>query len=182
MRRIVIAVILGIVTGLTATAALAAGPQVKKPRESKCLIAHSASSESVSCRSVLVGLAARVSDRATSNRLPYDEFGLAANQPSQPRIGGTAIPTTDLPSPNSAPKPASARTATAFPMTSSGSPRTSRASRRSVAPARRLELTERDAARSSPLAAVGRHPVAPRASTGGHLRAAQRAAHPEDHA
>ena len=29
-----------------------------------------------------------------SNRLPYDEFGLTANQPSQPRIGGIAIPTT----------------------------------------------------------------------------------------
>jgi len=94
MRRIVIAVILGIVTGLTATEALAAGPQVKKPRESKCLIAHSASSKSVSCRRVLVGLAAQATDRAISNRLPYDEFGLAANQPSQPRIGGTAIPTT----------------------------------------------------------------------------------------
>src|SRR5262249_50810806 len=94
MRRIVIAVILGIVTGLTATEALAAGPQVKKPRESKCLIAHSASSESVSCRSVLLGLAARGSDRATSTRLPYDASGPPATPPSQPRIGGTAIPTT----------------------------------------------------------------------------------------
>ena len=92
MRRIVIAVILGVLAGLAATDALA-GPQVDNPREPNCLTARSASSKSI-CRAVLVGLAAQTSVDANSNRLPYDEFGLAANQPSQPRIGGTAIPTT----------------------------------------------------------------------------------------
>ncbi len=94
MRRIVIAVILGVLAGLTATAALAGSPQVKKAREPKCLLARSASSNPVTCRVVRDGLAGQASDGVNSNRLPYDEFGLTANQPSQPRIGGTAIPTT----------------------------------------------------------------------------------------
>ena len=87
MRRIVIAVILGVLAGLTATGALASNPQVKKPRELSCLVIRSASSKSVSCTGVLAGLAARSSVGANSNRLPYDEFGLAANQPSQPQVG-----------------------------------------------------------------------------------------------
>jgi hypothetical protein len=94
MRRIVVAVILGVLAGLTATSALAASPQAKKPREWSCLIARSASSKSVFCRAVLAGLTAQAGVGVNSNRLPYDEFGLAANQSSQPRIGGTAIPTT----------------------------------------------------------------------------------------
>ena len=93
MRRIVIAVILGALAGLTATGALASNPQIKKPRELNCLIVRSASSKSVSCRGVLAGLGARPSVGARSNRLPYDEFGLAANQPSQPRIGPSVSPT-----------------------------------------------------------------------------------------
>src|SRR5262245_8263299 len=87
MRRIVIAVILGVLAGLTATGALASNPQVKKPRELNCLIVRSAGGKSVSCTGVLAGLASRAGVGANSNRLPYDEFGLTANQPSQPRIG-----------------------------------------------------------------------------------------------
>jgi hypothetical protein len=87
MRRIVIAVILGVLAGLTATGALASNPQVKRPRELNCLLIRSASSKSVPCTGVLAGLAPRASVGANSNRLPYDEFGLAANRPSQPRIG-----------------------------------------------------------------------------------------------
>jgi len=94
MRRIVIALILGVLAGLTATQALAGGPKITKARELNCLLARPESSKSVSCRGVLAGLAAQASVGVNSNRLPYDEFGLAANQPSQPRIGGTAIPTT----------------------------------------------------------------------------------------
>jgi hypothetical protein len=95
MRRIVTAVTLGVLAvGLTATAALAGSPQVKKAREPNCLLARSASGKPVPCRAVLVGLAAQANVDVNSNRLPYDEFGLTANQPSQPRIGGTAIPTT----------------------------------------------------------------------------------------
>jgi hypothetical protein len=89
MRRIVIAVILGVLAGLPATEALASNPQVKKPRELNCLVVRSASSKSVSCRGVLAGLGARASVGADSNRLPYDEFGLAANQPSQPQVGSS---------------------------------------------------------------------------------------------
>ena len=48
---------------------------------------ESASSKSVFCRGVLARLAAQAIAGVNSNRLPYDEFGLAANQPSQPRIG-----------------------------------------------------------------------------------------------
>jgi hypothetical protein len=94
MRRIIIAVILGMLACPTAGQALAAGPQVTKTRELNCLLASSASSRLVTCRGVLAGLVAQADAGVNSNRLPYDEFGLAANQPSQPRIGGTAIPTT----------------------------------------------------------------------------------------
>ena len=87
MRRIVNAVILGMLVGLDATQPLAASPQVTKPRKQNCLITLSASSESVFCGGVLARLAAQASAGVNSNRLPYDEFGLAANQPSQPRIG-----------------------------------------------------------------------------------------------
>ena len=87
MHRIVIAVILGVLVGMTATEALAGSPQVKRHRELNCLAFRSASSKSVSCRAVVAGLAARASDSVNNNRLPYDEFGLTANQPSQPRIG-----------------------------------------------------------------------------------------------
>jgi hypothetical protein len=93
MRRIVIAAILGVLAGLTATQALAASPQVTKTRELNCLLDGSASSKLITCRGVLAGLVAQANVGLNSNRLPYDEFGLAANQPSQPRIGGTAIPT-----------------------------------------------------------------------------------------
>jgi hypothetical protein len=93
MRRIVIAVILGVLAGLTATQALAASPKVTKTRELNCLLDGSASSKLITCRGVLAGLLAQANVGINSNRLPYDEFGLAANEPSQPRIGGTAIPT-----------------------------------------------------------------------------------------
>src|SRR5262245_3004480 len=93
MRRIVIALILGVLAGLTAIQALAGGPKVTKARELNCLLARPESSKSVSCRGVLAGLAAQASVGANSNRLPYDEFGLAANQPSQPRIGPAVSPT-----------------------------------------------------------------------------------------
>jgi hypothetical protein len=91
MRRIVIAVILGVLAGLTATQALATSPQAAKTRD--CLLTGPASSKLVICRGVLAGLVAQTNVGVNSNRLPYDEFGLAANQPTQPRIGGTAIPT-----------------------------------------------------------------------------------------
>jgi len=87
MRRIVNAVILGMLVGLVATQPLAASPQVTKPRGQNCLITLSASSKSAFCRGVLVRLTAQASTGVNSNRLPYDEFGLAVNQPSQPRIG-----------------------------------------------------------------------------------------------
>ena len=87
MRRIVNAVILGMLVGLDATQPLAASPQVTKPPEQNCLITLSATSKSVFCSGVLARLAAQASAGVNSNRLPYDEFGLAANQPSQPRIG-----------------------------------------------------------------------------------------------
>lgn len=86
MPRIVIAVIVLVVAGLTATEALANGPYFKKGREPSCLTARSAISKSVPCRAVL----ARVAVPETvpnSNTLPYDEFGLGANQPNQPRVG-----------------------------------------------------------------------------------------------
>jgi hypothetical protein len=88
VRRIVIAVIVLVVAGLTATAAHANSPHFKKGREPSCLNAGSVISKSVSCRAVRAGLAvpASVPDN-NNNTLPYDEFGLGANQPNQPQVG-----------------------------------------------------------------------------------------------
>jgi hypothetical protein len=91
MRRIIITVIvLAVVAGLTATEALANSPYLKKGREPRCLLAGSTISKSASCRGVLARLALSTSapdDNNDGNTLPYDEFGLGANQPSQPRVG-----------------------------------------------------------------------------------------------
>jgi hypothetical protein len=87
MRRIVLTVIVLVVAGLTATEALASTPHLKKGREPSCLIAGSAISKSVTCRGVLARLAVPASVPDTNSTLPYDEFGLGANQPNQPRIG-----------------------------------------------------------------------------------------------
>ena len=69
---------------LTATAALANSPHFKKGREPNCLMARSAISKSVTCGA---GLAAPASVADNNNTLPYDEFGLSANQPNQPQVG-----------------------------------------------------------------------------------------------
>jgi hypothetical protein len=87
VRRIVIAVIVLVVAGLTATAALASSPHLKKGREPSCLNAGSVISKSVTCRAVLAKLAVPTSVPDNNSTLPYDEFGLGANQPNQPRIG-----------------------------------------------------------------------------------------------
>jgi hypothetical protein len=89
MRRILIAVIVLVVTGLTATEALAYSSHFKKGREPNCLIARSAISKSVSCRAVFARPAAPagVADDNNGGSLPYDEFGLGANQPNQPHVG-----------------------------------------------------------------------------------------------
>jgi hypothetical protein len=84
VRRSVITVIVLVVAGLTATAALANSPHFKKGREPNCLMAGSAISKSVTCG---VGLAVPVSVPDNNNTLPYDEFGLGANQPNQPQVG-----------------------------------------------------------------------------------------------
>jgi hypothetical protein len=84
VRRIAITVIVLVVAGLTATAALANSPHFKKGREPNCLTAGSAI-KSVTCGA---GLAVPPSV-PDNNTLPYDEFGLAANQPNQPRVGST---------------------------------------------------------------------------------------------
>jgi hypothetical protein len=86
MRRIVIPVIALVVAGVTATEALANSPHFKKGREPSCLIARSAISKSVTCRGVFTRLAVSATI-PNNNSLPYDEFGLDANQPNQPRIG-----------------------------------------------------------------------------------------------
>jgi hypothetical protein len=84
--RIVIAVIVLVLASLTATEALASSPHFKKGREPSCLIAGLAISKSLSCRGVVARLAvpASVPD---NNTLPYDEYGLGANQPNQLRVG-----------------------------------------------------------------------------------------------
>ena len=89
MRRIPIAVIVLLVACLTATEARANSPDLKKGREPSCLIARSAISKSLSCRGVLARLAvpASVPDDNNGGSLPYDEFGLGANQPNQPQVG-----------------------------------------------------------------------------------------------
>jgi hypothetical protein len=89
VRRILIAVIVLVVAGLTATEALANSSNFKKGREPNCLIVRSAISKSLSCRGVFARLAVPTSvpDDNNGGSLPYDEFGLSANQPSQPRVG-----------------------------------------------------------------------------------------------
>jgi hypothetical protein len=93
MRRIVITVIVLVVgAGLSATEALANSQHAKKGRERTSVIAGSAigKSVSVSCRGALARLALSASAPDSSNdgnALPYDEFGLGANQPNQPRVG-----------------------------------------------------------------------------------------------
>jgi hypothetical protein len=97
MRRIVITVIvLVVVAGLTATQAFASSQHLKKGREPSCLLAGSAISKSVRCRGVLARLALSTSahdNNNDGNTLPYDEFGLGANQPSQPRVGSDGTQT-----------------------------------------------------------------------------------------
>ena len=84
VQRFVITVIVLVVAGLTATASLANSPHFKKGREPNCLMARSAISKSVTCRA---GLAVPASVPDNNNTLPYDEFGLGANQPNQPQVG-----------------------------------------------------------------------------------------------
>jgi hypothetical protein len=87
VRRIVIAVIVLVVAGLTATTALANSPHFKKGREPSCLIAGSSISKSGTCRGVFAKRTVPASVPDNNNTLPYDEFGLGANQPNQPRVG-----------------------------------------------------------------------------------------------
>ena len=84
VRRIVITVMVLLVAGLTATAALANSAHFKKGRGPNCLMAGSAISKSVTCSA---GLAVPASVPDNNNTLPYDEFGLSANQPNQPQVG-----------------------------------------------------------------------------------------------
>jgi hypothetical protein len=56
VRRTLIALIVLVVAGLTATAALAASPHFKKNGEPSCVIAGSAISKSTTCTGVLAGL------------------------------------------------------------------------------------------------------------------------------
>lgn len=93
VRRIAITVIVLVVAGLTATAALANSPHFKNGRKPNCLIAGAAISKAVTCRA---GLAVPASVPDNNNKLPYDEFGLSANQPSQPQVGN-AGPQTERP-------------------------------------------------------------------------------------
>jgi hypothetical protein len=97
MRRIVITVIvLVVVAGLTASSALANSPHLKKGREQSCVITGSGISKSASCWGVLARLARSASAPDNSDdghTLPYDEFGLAANQPNQPRVGSDGTQT-----------------------------------------------------------------------------------------
>ena len=136
VRRIVITVIVLVVAGLTATAALANSPHFKKGREPNCLRAGSAISKSVTCGAGLA-VPASVPD---NNTLPYDEFGLGANEPNQPRVGSAGpqsgrVVVAPLAVPASVPGRATTRCLT----TSSGSARTSRTSPGSVAPARKVD-------------------------------------------
>ena len=90
VRRIAIAVVVLVVAGLTATAALANSPHFKKGREPNCLRAGSAISKSATCEAVLARFAVQASvpdNNSDDSTLPYDEFGLGANQPNQARVG-----------------------------------------------------------------------------------------------
>jgi hypothetical protein len=96
MRRIVLTVIVLVVAGVTASSGLANSQQLKKGREPSCVIAGSAASKSVTCRGVLTRRARSASAPDNSNdgsTLPYDEFGLSANQPSQPQVGSDGTQT-----------------------------------------------------------------------------------------
>ena len=88
VRRIVITAIALVVAGLTATTALANSPHFKKGREPSCRNAGAAISKSAACKAVFAGLAVQASVPDNGNTtLPYDESGLGANQPNQPRVG-----------------------------------------------------------------------------------------------
>jgi hypothetical protein len=87
VRRIVTAVIVLVVAGLTASEGLASSPHFKKGRGPSCLIGGSAISKPVTCRGVLARLAVPASAPDNNSTLPYDEYGLSANQPNQPRVG-----------------------------------------------------------------------------------------------
>jgi hypothetical protein len=91
VRRIVVTVIVLVVAGLTASAALANSPHFKKGRERSCLMTRSAISKPITCKAVLAGLGlqASVPDNNNGSTLPYDEFGLGPNQPSQPQVGSS---------------------------------------------------------------------------------------------
>jgi len=96
MRGIVITVIVLVFAGLTASSALANSPHLKKGRDRSCAIGGSPIGKSVPCRDVLVRLALSASTPANNNdgnTLPYDEFGLDANQPSQPQVGSDGTQT-----------------------------------------------------------------------------------------
>ena len=142
VRRIVITVMVLLVAGLTATAALANSAHFKKGRGPNCLMAGSAISKSVTCGA---GLAVPASVPDNNNTLPYDEFGLSANQPNQPQVGnagpqtGRAVVAHSPRQPAFPYKPAFPTTTTRCPTTSSGSARTSRTSPRSETPARKLD-------------------------------------------
>ncbi len=88
MRRIVISVIVLVgVAGLTASSALANSAHLKKGGERSCVIPGWPISKSVFCRVVPDLSASAPDNNGDGNTLPYDEFGLAANQPNQPRVG-----------------------------------------------------------------------------------------------
>ena len=88
MRRIVITVTVLVVAGLTASSALASSPHLKKGREWCGVTAGSTLSKSGSCRGVIARSGITADNSSDGNALPYDEFGLGANQPNQPRVGG----------------------------------------------------------------------------------------------
>ena len=94
MRRIVLTVIVLVgVAALTASSALASGRHLRKGREGSCVITVPAIIKSVSCRGVLDSSTSAADSGNDGSTLPYDEFGLGANQPNQPRVGsdGTQI-------------------------------------------------------------------------------------------
>jgi hypothetical protein len=96
MRGIVITVIVLVFAGLTASSALANSPHLKKGRDRSCVIGGSPIGKSVPCRDVLARLVLSSSapdNNNDGNTLPYDEFGLGANQPSQPRVGSDGTQT-----------------------------------------------------------------------------------------
>jgi hypothetical protein len=128
-------IVLVVVAGLTATEALANSPHLKKGRPPRCVITRSAISKSVSCRGVLARLALSTSapdNNNDGNTLPYDEFGLGANQPNQPRVGSDGTqPRRDaagLTAPTSAPDNNTSGNSTHCLTMSSGSAPTSRTS------------------------------------------------------